>query len=120
MAEQTHAADDAPHEPEGAGAPPDPRPEDGPLESERAGAATESDALTDLERGILEFEEAHPRHSRAKEDAIRADFGYSPTRYYQILGTLIESPVALVENPLLIGRLRRIRDRKRDRRYRAS
>ncbi|MGO1544528.1 MAG: DUF3263 domain-containing protein [Gulosibacter sp.] len=77
-------------------------------------------SLSELEREMLNFEEAHPRHSRAKEDAIRADFGYSPTRYYQILGTLIESPVALVEDPLLVRRLQRLRDSKRARRYRAS
>lgn len=77
-------------------------------------------SLTDLERRILDFEDAHPQHSRAKEDAIRADFGYSSTRYYQILGTLMESPEALRENPLLVGRLQRIRDRKRARRYRPA
>ncbi|KAB1643114.1 DUF3263 domain-containing protein [Gulosibacter chungangensis] len=76
--------------------------------------------LTDLERQILDFEDAHPKHSRAKEDAIRTDFGYSSTRYYQILGTLMESPVALRENPLLVKRLQRIRDRKRARRYRSA
>ncbi|MDJ1372059.1 DUF3263 domain-containing protein [Gulosibacter molinativorax] len=77
-------------------------------------------SLSELERRILDFEDAHPQHSRAKEDSIRADFGYSSTRYYQILGTLMESPDALRENPLLIKRLHRIRDRKRARRYRSA
>lgn len=80
------------------------------------GAAAEADhsddesGLSDLERDVLTFEGAHPRHSPAKEDAIRRRFGRSSAQYYQILATLIEAPAALAYDPLVISRLRRIRD----------
>lgn len=73
--------------------------------------------LHDADRALLEFEAEHPRHGRAKEDAIRAQFGYSTARYYQILGTLIESPSALVAYPMLVHRLRRMREERRAHRF---
>lgn len=33
----------------------------------------------------------------------------SPTRYYQVLNALIDSPVALAHDPMLVKRLRRQR-----------
>lgn len=66
--------------------------------------------LTELERRILVFEAAHPRHTPAKEDAIRQRFERSSAQYYQILATLVEAPAALAHDPLVISRLRRIRD----------
>ena len=78
------------------------------------------DGLTDLEHRLLDFEESHPRHSRAKEDALREQFGLSVARYYQTLGVLIETPAALRAQPLLVGRLRRLRDERRSARRGAS
>ena len=75
-----------------------------------------TEGLTELEHRLLDFEEAHPRHSRAKEDALREEFGLSAARYYQTLGVLIETPAALRAQPLLVGRLRRLRDDRRARR----
>jgi hypothetical protein len=72
--------------------------------------------LTDRDRAILAMETAWPRHSGAKEEIIRAQLGMSPARYYQLLGRLVESEVALEYDPLLIGRLRRIRDARASRR----
>ncbi|MGO2110220.1 MAG: DUF3263 domain-containing protein [Pseudoclavibacter sp.] len=66
--------------------------------------------LTQLERDVLAFEAAHPRHSPAKEDAIRRRFDRSSAQYYQILATLIEAPAALARDPLVVARLRRRRD----------
>lgn len=74
--------------------------------------------LNDEDARILEFEQAFPRHTVHKEARIRRQFGYSSARYYQILGNLIESPAALVAYPMLINRLRRVRDERRDRRNR--
>jgi len=62
----------------------------------------------DLE--ILEFESHWMRHVGAKEAAIRDRFAVSPTRYYQLLGALIDSPSALAHDPMLIKRLQRTRD----------
>ncbi|MFC4139792.1 MULTISPECIES: DUF3263 domain-containing protein [unclassified Microbacterium] len=72
--------------------------------------------LTDRDRAILALEAAWPRHGGAKEERIRAQLGMSPARYYQLLGRLIETEQALEFDPLLVRRLRRIRDARSDRR----
>lgn len=66
--------------------------------------------MTERDRAILALETAWPRHSGAKEETIRAQLGMSAARYYQLLGRLIDSEAALQYDPMLIGRLRRIRD----------
>ncbi|CAH0195213.1 hypothetical protein SRABI76_01876 [Microbacterium oxydans] len=66
--------------------------------------------LTERDRAILAMETAWPRHSGAKEEVIRAQLGMSAARYYQLLGRLIESDSALEYDPMLVRRLRRIRD----------
>lgn len=70
----------------------------------------ESVPLSDRDRSILEFEANWRRHGGAKEEAIRADLGLSPARYYQLLGRLIDTTEAQEHDPLLAGRLRRLRD----------
>jgi len=66
--------------------------------------------LSERDRAILALETAWPRHGGAKEEVIRAQLGMSAARYYQLLGRLIDSEVALEYDPMLVGRLRRIRD----------
>jgi hypothetical protein len=66
--------------------------------------------LSDRDRAILAFEARWPRHGGAKEEAIRAELQLVPARYYQLLGRLIDSADALAADPLLVGRLRRLRD----------
>lgn len=66
--------------------------------------------LTDRDRTILSMETTWPRHSGAKEEAIRAQLGMSAARYYQLLGRLIDSEAALEYDPMLVARLRRLRD----------
>ncbi|MBO0979992.1 DUF3263 domain-containing protein [Microbacterium sp. SD291] len=72
--------------------------------------------LTERDRAILALETAWPRHSGAKEEVIRAQLGMSAARYYQLLGRLIDSDIALEYDPMLVGRLRRIRDSRAMRR----
>ncbi|RGC71027.1 hypothetical protein C5N14_00805 [Micromonospora sp. MW-13] len=73
--------------------------------------------LTERERHILAFEQQWWRHAGAKEQAIRDGFGLSATRYYQLLNALLDNPAALAAEPVLIGRLRRLRSsRARNRR----
>ncbi|MCZ7435066.1 DUF3263 domain-containing protein [Micromonospora sp. WMMC241] len=73
--------------------------------------------LTERERRILDFESQWWKHAGAKEQAIRDTFGLSATRYYQMLNALLDHPAALAAEPLLIGRLRRLRSsRARNRR----
>lgn len=66
--------------------------------------------LSDRDRAILGFESRWQRHGGAKEEAIRAELGLTPARYYQLLGRLIDTAAALEHDPMLMGRLRRIRD----------
>lgn len=72
--------------------------------------------LTDRDRAVLEFERQWWKYAGAKEQAIRELFDWSPTRYYQVLGSLIDNPAALMADPMLVKRLRRLRaTRQRDR-----
>jgi hypothetical protein len=66
-------------------------------------------SLGDSDREILEFERQWWKYAGAKETAIRESFDMSATRYYQVLNALIDRPEALVEDPLLVRRLRRMR-----------
>lgn len=66
--------------------------------------------LTAREERILAFERQWWRHAGAKEEAIRAEFGLASARYYQVLNALLDSPAAIVSDPMLVKRLRRLRD----------
>jgi hypothetical protein len=58
---------------------------------------------------MLVFERQWWRRAGAKDTAIRTRFGVPPTRYYQALNALVDRPDALAADPLVIGRLRRVR-----------
>ena len=76
------------------------------------GGTPEDDTAAGLparEREILAFERQWWRFPGAKEAAIRERFGMTSTRYYQVLNALIDRPEALVVDPLLVRRLRRMR-----------
>ena len=73
-----------------------------------ATAAT-SGSLSEREREILAFERQWWKYAGAKETAIRDLFDLSATRYYQTLNALIDRPEALVHDPMLVKRLRRLR-----------
>jgi len=75
--------------------------------------------LTELERGVLEFERQWWQLPMAKEHAIRARFDMSGPQYYQILNALIDRQEALKADPLLVKRLRRMRAGRREQRYAA-
>ncbi|GAA1994821.1 DUF3263 domain-containing protein [Microbacterium pumilum] len=70
--------------------------------------------LTDRDRAILAFEGEWRRHAGAKEEAIRSDLGMSPARYYQLLGRLIDTAEAQEHDAMLVKRLRRLRDARRE------
>ena len=65
--------------------------------------------LSERDEAVLAFERQWWRHVGAKEEAIRATFGLSAARYYQILGALVDSPLALAFDPMLVKRLQRMR-----------
>ncbi|OJF10023.1 DUF3263 domain-containing protein [Couchioplanes caeruleus] len=83
-----------------------------PRDAEEAGLGTDvpqPPALTDREQQILAFEQKWWKHAGSKEQAIRDTFELSSTRYYQILNALLDNPAALAHDPVLVGRLRRLR-----------
>ncbi|WP_022900749.1 DUF3263 domain-containing protein [Humibacter albus] len=67
------------------------------------------EALSERDRAVLDFERRQWKHAGDKEQAIRDQFGLSSARYYQVLGRVIESPAALVHDPMLVRRLQRVR-----------
>ena len=69
--------------------------------------------LTELEVHILEFEKSWWRYAGAKEAAIKELFDLKPPAYYQLLNNLIDRPEALIAAPMLVKRLRRIREARR-------
>lgn len=73
--------------------------------------------LSDRDRAILDFERSWWLEPGPKELAIRARFDLSPTRYYQVLNELLESSDAAAYDPLVVRRLRRMRDRRRRARF---
>jgi hypothetical protein len=62
---------------------------------------------------MLAFERQWWRRPGAKETAIRDSFGMTPTRYYQVLNALVDTPAALATDPVLVKRLRRVRTGRR-------
>jgi uncharacterized protein DUF3263 len=66
---------------------------------------------------ILDFERGWWKVSLRKELAVRTRFGVSPARYYQLLNRLIDQPEALEYDPMLVQRLRRLRETRRRRRF---
>ena len=69
--------------------------------------------LTDLEVRILDFEKDWWRYAGAKESAIKELFDMKQPAYYQLLNNLIDRPDALEASPMLVKRLRRIREARR-------
>jgi len=68
--------------------------------------------LDDRDRSLLDFEAGWHRHGGEKEEAIRAQLGLTPARYYQLLGRLIDTEDALAHDPMLVKRLQRVRDER--------
>jgi len=67
-------------------------------------------ALSELELRILDFEASWWRYAGAKEAAIKELFELSAARYYQLLNDLIDRDDALAASPMLVKRLRRLRE----------
>ena len=73
--------------------------------------------LTNRDRAILDFERTWWQLGGSKEVAIRERFELSTTRYYEILGERLEDPEAMEYDPMVVRRLRRLRQRRRRARY---
>jgi hypothetical protein len=70
-------------------------------------------ALTDQERAVLDFERSWWTVDGVKEVLIEERLGLSSSRYYRLLNELLDRPDALEHDPLVVRRLRRLRDRRR-------
>lgn len=66
--------------------------------------------LSEIELRILDFEASWWRYAGAKEAAIKELFELSAARYYQLLNDLIDRDDALSASPMLVKRLRRLRE----------
>jgi hypothetical protein len=91
-----------------------PAPRAEPLAEPPAAAepAAKTPALSEREQQILAFEARWWKHAGSKEQAIRDTFSLGSTRYYQLLNALLDNPAALEHDPVLVGRLRRLRSSK--------
>jgi len=70
-------------------------------------------ALTDQERAILDFERSWWTADGVKEALIEDRLGLTSSRYYRQLNELLDRPEALEHDPLVVRRLRRLRERRR-------
>lgn len=68
--------------------------------------------LSERDAEILSFERSWWQADRSREQEIRHRFDMSTTRYYQVLNALIDTPEALAADPLLVKRLRRLREER--------
>lgn len=66
--------------------------------------------LSPEQAALLDFEKSWWSLGGSKESEIRERFDISPTRYYQLINALIDTPEALEHDPLLVKRLRRLRE----------
>ena len=73
--------------------------------------------LGERDKAILDFERTWWRLPGPKEVAIRERFAISGTRYYELVQDLLDDADALAYDPLLVRRLRRVRDRRRRARW---
>ncbi len=69
-----------------------------------------SNGLTKLEIEMLDFERTWWRYAGVKESSIKELFNLTPPAYYQLLNNLIDRSEALIAEPILVKRLRRLRD----------
>ena len=68
--------------------------------------------LSPRDRELLDFESRWNGHGPAKEEAIAREFAMTPARYYQLLERVIGAPDAAEHDPMLVHRLRRLRERR--------
>jgi hypothetical protein len=88
---------------------PTPRSADIPPPPDKSEITDGESALSEREQQILAFESRWWKHAGAKEQAIRDTFALSSTRYYQLLNAVLDNPAAMEHEPVLVGRLRRLR-----------
>jgi hypothetical protein len=76
--------------------------------------------LTDRERAILELERTWWTLDTPKDALVEERLGCTAETFYVELNALLDSADALAHDPLLVRRLRRLRDRRRRDRMEAA
>ncbi len=74
-------------------------------------------ALSDTEREIIDFERTWWAEEGSKDIAIRRRFEVPVTKYYVLLNRLLDGDEAYEYDPLVVRRLRRLRERRRKARH---
>ncbi len=69
--------------------------------------------LSARDLAILSFEQSLWTEAGPKEEAIASELGLTVTRYYELLNNLIDRPEAEAHDPMVVRRLRRMRDQRR-------
>ncbi|GAA1388543.1 DUF3263 domain-containing protein [Luteococcus peritonei] len=80
--------------------------------SEALGQSSDHPELGETEPAMLAFEASWRPGRGSREQEIRERFGISSPRYHQLLNALVDSPEALAADPLLVRRLRRLRENR--------
>lgn len=70
--------------------------------------------LTEKDIRILDFEASWWHFPEPKDRAIREYVGMSSTRYYQALRRLVDDEAAAEQYPLVVHRLRRMKQERKD------
>ena len=79
----------------------------------RARAGHAGGVLSEQERAILAFEGKWWTLPGEKDALVQERFGLAPAGYAAVLADLLDRPDALDHDPLVVRRLRRLRDRNR-------
>ena len=85
----------------------------GMLVSRRRAGQAVAVALSEQEQAVLSFESNWWTEPGDKVALVEVRFGLAPDRYAALVAELIDRPDALDFDPLLVRRLRRLRDRSR-------
>ena len=73
--------------------------------------------LSERDAAILDLERTAWTLPGRKEALVKERLGLSATTYYKALATMLDDPEALAYDPLVVRRLRRVRDQRRRARY---
>ena len=73
--------------------------------------------LSERDAAVLDLERTWWTLPGTKDALVREHLGMSLSTYRKVLGGLLDDPDALAHDPLVVRRLRRLRERRRRARY---